>query len=191
MAQFTREEIATLLEIVIRSPDSEIKSRCSARLSALLASNVPDIDSITAAELAVLPLEMLREFQTALDDDAAVLKARKAKLGSALDSKFGERAQQERLAAKKDSGRINLLDPMAGLTVQCDAKKTVKWDQDKLAEIATRIAAHGENSAAYMLTEYKVRETNFKDWPETVRKAFEDARTVSVSTSYTITETKQ
>lgn len=150
-----------------------------------------DIDRLSVAELEAFPLPLLRDLQDALDADADTLKARRAKLGAALDNLFAERAQQERLAASKDSGRVNLPDAASGLIVQCDAKKSVKWDQDKLAEIAQRIASHGENPATYMHIKYEVRETLYKDWPADVRKAFDEARTVSVSTSYNIKEPKK
>lgn len=150
-----------------------------------------DIDRLTAAELAEMPSDLLREFQNALDNDSSVLKTRRNKFKLALETKYGDRAQKERLAAGKDSGRVTLKDHPEAPAVLCEAKKTVEWDQDKLQAIAEKIAAHNDNPTAYMKITYVVREANYNDWPPNIRAVFDEARTVKIAPSFKIVEAKE
>jgi hypothetical protein len=43
---------------------------------------------------------------------------------------------------------------------------------------ARRIAANGEDPAEYVEISYRISETKFNAWPETLKSAFEAARTV-------------
>ena len=49
----------------------------------------------------------------------------------------------------------------------------------ELAAIFERIAASGEKATDYIDLKYGVSETRFKSWPETLKKPFEAARTVT------------
>jgi hypothetical protein len=62
--------------------------------------------------------------------------------------------------------------------VTADLPKKVEWDQAKLAEITRRIAANGENPAQYVEVSYRVSETKFGAWPESLKSAFVQARTL-------------
>ncbi len=62
--------------------------------------------------------------------------------------------------------------------VTADLPKKVDWDQARLAEIAHRIAAGGENPAEYVEITYRVSEAKFTAWPETLKSAFAPARTL-------------
>lgn len=59
-----------------------------------------------------------------------------------------------------------------------DVKKTVIWDQDKLGAIHKDIVENGADPGEYMVTNYKVREAAFKNWPKDLQDAFIGARTV-------------
>ncbi len=60
--------------------------------------------------------------------------------------------------------------------------KSVIWSQEKLAAIHADILSNGANPAEYMVTSYKVKESAFKGWPDTLQDAFIDARTVKAGT---------
>jgi len=59
--------------------------------------------------------------------------------------------------------------------------KKVTWDQPKLAALAERIKASGENPLEYVKVKYEVHETKFKNWPTVIQDEFLDARTVEAS----------
>ena len=59
-----------------------------------------------------------------------------------------------------------------------DLPKKVDWDQSKLAEITRRIAANGDDPAQYVEISYRVSETKFGAWPESLKSAFVQARTL-------------
>jgi hypothetical protein len=62
--------------------------------------------------------------------------------------------------------------------ITADLPKKVEWDQTKLTEITRRIADSGENPAEYVEISYRVSETKFNAWPETLKSAFAPARTL-------------
>jgi hypothetical protein len=68
-----------------------------------------------------------------------------------------------------DDGRIR---------ITADLPKKVEWDQAKLGDITRRIAANGEDPAEYVEISYRVSETKFNAWPETLKTAFASARTL-------------
>jgi hypothetical protein len=47
-----------------------------------------------------------------------------------------------------------------------------------LGEIARRITESGDDAKQYVEIAYRVSETKFNAWPETLKSAFEPARTV-------------
>lgn len=62
--------------------------------------------------------------------------------------------------------------------IVADLPKRVKWDQARLAAIVEEIRAAGEDPTEYVTIEFKVRERNYAAWPNSIRSAFEPARTV-------------
>lgn len=103
-------------------------------------------------------------------------KAVDAWLDKALDLKYSQRARELRLAEGKDTGVVHFEDGPVHITA--DLPKKVDWDQARLAEIAHRITAGGENPAEYVEITYRVSETKFNAWPETLKSAFAPARTL-------------
>ena len=63
------------------------------------------------------------------------------------------------------------------VTVVADLPKRVEWDQSRLAELADRIRAGGENPGDYVEVSFKVAERAHAAWPERIRTVFETART--------------
>ena len=94
----------------------------------------------------------------------------------ALDLKYADRAHQLRLAAGKDTGVVHFDDGHVRITA--DLPKKVDWDQKRLAEITQRIAANGDDPSEYVEISYRISETKFNAWPESLKSAFAPARTL-------------
>ena len=125
-----------------------------------------------AGELAALASESL--FQ--LKNDAADLLAAAKAIVEHID-----RAHQLRLAAGKGTGIVYFDDGHVRITA--DLPKKIDWDQTPLAEITRRIAANGDDPSEYVNTSYRISETKFNAWPESLESAFAPARTLRVGIS--------
>lgn len=106
-----------------------------------------------------------------------VLAARHASdvIEAALVFKYNQHARDARVAAGKDSGVVHFLDD--GVRVSVDQPKRIEWDQAKLAEIAARITAQGEDPSEFIDVTYKVSESKYNAWSAAMREPFERART--------------
>ncbi len=60
--------------------------------------------------------------------------------------------------------------------IVADLPKKVSWDQDRLAAMAERIRAAGDDPAEYLEIAYRVPERRFSAWPEAMREGFARAR---------------
>ena len=129
-----------------------------------------------AGELAEWPSELLFQLKNEAADRLAAAKAVAEHLDRALDLRYGPRAQQLRLAAGKDTGVVHFED--GAVHVTADLPKKVEWDQARLADITRRIAANGEDPSEYVEIGYRVSETKFNAWPDTLKTAFAPARTL-------------
>ena len=127
-------------------------------------------------DLAQLPAETLFQLK---NDAAELLTAARAiaeHVDRALELRYADRAHALRLAAGKDTGVVHFDD--GGVRITADLPKRVEWDQKRLAEIVRRIAAGGEDPTQYVEVSYRVSETKFNAWPETLKSAFAPARTL-------------
>ena len=141
--------------------------------------NTPGIDAlidIPAAEIALLPVELLATLQAELDIAAKQLKAATGRFNAALEARYATRAAEARRACGKDTGTVRLID--GDFTAVADLPKRIDWDQQKLAQIAQNIAASGEDPAEFIETKLSVSERKYGALPEAWRKGFEPARTV-------------
>jgi hypothetical protein len=75
-----------------------------------------------------------------------------------------------------DTGVVHFDD--GDVRVTADLPKKVEWDQTRLAEMTRRITESGDDPRQYVEITYRVSETKFNAWPETLKSAFEAARTV-------------
>lgn len=129
-----------------------------------------------AVELAEQSSESLFRIKS----DAAVLlaavKTVVEHIDRAVELKYTHRAHQLRLTAGKDTGVVHFDDGQVQVTA--DLPKKVEWDQAKLAEITRRIAASGDDPAQYLEIAYRISETKFNAWPESLKSAFAPARTL-------------
>jgi hypothetical protein len=129
-----------------------------------------------AGELAQQSGESLFQLKNDAADLLAAAKAIVEHIDRALDLRYAQRAHALRLAAGKDTGVVHFDDGHVRITA--DLPKKVEWDQAKLGDITRRIAANGEDPAEYVDISYRVSETKFNAWPETLKSAFASARTL-------------
>ena len=129
-----------------------------------------------AGDLALQSGESLFQLKNDAADLLAAAKAIVDHVDRALDLRYSQRAHQLRLVAGKDAGVVHFDDGHVRITA--DLPKKVEWDQTKLTEITRRIADSGENPAEYVEISYRVSETKFNAWPETLKSAFAPARTL-------------
>ena len=122
-----------------------------------------------AGELAALASESLFQLKNDAADLLAAAKAIVEHVDRALDLKYADRAHQVRLAAGKDTGVVR---------ITADLPKKVDWDQKRLSEITQRIAANGDDPSEYVEISYRISETKFNAWPESLKSAFAPARTL-------------
>ena len=132
--------------------------------------------STPVGNLALQSSELLYQFKNDAADLLALAKATVDHLDRALDLKYAKRAHELRLAAGKDTGVVHFDDGQVQVTA--DLPKKVEWDQKKLADLVRRMTANGDNPAEYVEISYRVSETKFNAWPETLKSAFAPARTL-------------
>lgn len=145
--------------------------------------NIPtpdDLPSLSAAEIATLPVELLAVLQCEIEERLKRDKAAKSRFDGALTVRYASRAAEERQVAGKDTGTVRFDD--GDFTVVADLPKRVDWDQDRLADMVARIRDAGDDPAEYVDLAYKVPERKYAAWPDGIRASFEPARTVRVGT---------
>ena len=132
--------------------------------------------AMPAGDLALQTSESLFQLKNDAADLQALAKAVVDHLDRALDLKYSKQAHALRLAAGKDTGVVHFDD--GHVQVTADLPKRVEWDQKKLADLVRRMTANGDNPAEYVEISYRVSETKFNAWPETLKSAFAPARTL-------------
>jgi hypothetical protein len=127
-------------------------------------------------DIAALSPEDLFEVRMEATHLLSAVKQLADKIDQALERKYAEAAQALRIAQGKDTGIVHFDDGAVRITA--DLPKKIEWDQARLAEIVHRIQANGENPGEYVEVAYKVSETKFHAWPESIRNVFIPARTL-------------
>jgi hypothetical protein len=138
------------------------------------APRLIDLDRLALGDIAALPPALL----LALQDEAAAETARVKRLRDRLEAGIAKRyetaAAAERAAQGKTSGTVRIED--AGVVVIAELPKKVTWDQDRLAAMAERIRAAGDDPTEYLEITYRVPERRYGAWPEAMREGFAAAR---------------
>ena len=140
------------------------------------ATTLAKMQSLSIGDLAHLPPECLFELKAQAADQLAAAKQVCDRLDQALERRYAEPAQILRRAQGKDTGVVHFDDGTVRITA--DLPKKVEWDQTQLAAIVQNIAASGDNPAEYVELAYKVSETKFNAWPESIKTVFLPARTL-------------
>lgn len=139
-----------------------------------------DLIDLPVGDIAELPVDRLASLQDELAHVICRTKSVSGCLQSALELRYGKRANEARLADGRDTGTVRLAD--GDFTIVADLPKRVDWDQKLLTELAERIGAAGEDPADYVDVSFKVPERKYAAWPERIRHSFEAARTVRTGT---------
>ncbi|MSU91860.1 hypothetical protein GE300_19995 [Rhodobacteraceae bacterium 2CG4] len=139
-----------------------------------------DLPSLSPAEIAALPVELLAILQCEIDARLKRDKAAKARFDSGLAVRYADRAAEARQTAGKDTGTVRFDD--GDFTVVADLPKRVDWDQERLVEMVERIRAARDDPAQYVDVSIKVPERKYAAWPDAIRAGFEPARTVRPGT---------
>ena len=135
-----------------------------------------DVRAMPVGEIAALPAEQLALLQE--DAEAALTAAKTLKdwLDGAIGLRYAEKAHAARRDAGKDTGTVRFLD--GDFTVVVNMSNRVIWDQAQLAALVERIRTEGDDPAEYVDIAFRVPERKYTAWPNAIRAAFEDARTV-------------
>ena len=139
------------------------------------APGFEDIDRLSIGDIAALPPELLLTLQEAALAESVRVKHLRDRLEAGIAQRYGASTEAERTAQGKTSGTVRIED--AGVVVIADLPKKVSWDQERLAAMAARIAASGDDPTEYLEIAYRVSERRFGAWPEAMREGFAAART--------------
>ena len=141
------------------------------------ADNAPgldDLERLAIGDIAALPPAMLLELQAAARAEAARVKRLRDRLEAGIAQRYEAAVAAERAAQGKTSGTVRVEDE--GVVIVADLPKKVTWDQDRLATMAARIRAAGDDPTEYLEIAYRVPERRFGAWPAAMREGFADAR---------------
>lgn len=141
-------------------------------------------------DLTRLDASRLQELVLGLDYEIALLKKAKTQVDTALVKRYGEQAQAALAASGRDFGTAHITD--GSVAIKAELPKKVRWDQEKLAEIARRITATGNRVEDFIDVKLSVSETRYTAWPPALREQFVPARTVeSGKPTFTLTVTTE
>ena len=129
-----------------------------------------------AGTLAQQPAELLFSFKNSAADLLTDAKSLCDHIDQAIDFKWNERARFLRHEVDKDTGIVHFDD--GNVRITADLPKKIEWDQTRLAEIARRISESGDDPKQYVEITFRVSETKFNAWPDTLKSSFNAARTV-------------
>jgi aspartate/methionine/tyrosine aminotransferase len=134
--------------------------------------------NMSAQKLSEASPEFLQMALIAAMTEVTQAKKQLEHIEHALDMRYAQRAKALRLAQGKDTGVIHFND--GNVCVTADLPKKVERDQKQLHELILRIASGGDNPAEFIETSYRVSETKYQAWQESLRSQFAPARTVKV-----------
>lgn len=127
-------------------------------------------------QIAELPVQDLKKLRDEAEEIFEHAKKSKTWIDIAIAMKYQARTDRIREAQDKDTGVIHFED--GDMPITAETPKRVEWDQKKLAEIAQKISAGGEDPTEYIDISYKVAERKYTAWPESLRDSFAPARTL-------------
>ena len=140
--------------------------------------NLQQANKMSTQEISEFSAKEIRTLQTSAAESLQQAKRINDRIHDALELKYKDLASVSRIHAGKESGSVNFEDGQ--IQVSADLPKRVTWDQKQLAELSKRIQESGEDPLQYMDIAYKVPERKFTAWPDTIKSAFQDARTLKM-----------
>jgi len=136
------------------------------------------VAAMPAIQLSEASPDLLQKALIAAMTEVTDAKKQLEHIERAIDMRYALQAKALRLAQGKDTGVVHFDD--GNVRVTADLPKKVEWDQKQLAQLVARIAAAGDNPAEFIETSYRVSETKYQAWQDSLRSQFTPARTVNV-----------
>ena len=140
---------------------------------------VADLESMDGTQLSKLSTADIERLQTDIAEQIADLNGRNAELQMTLAARYDQALHKERGA--KQFGIVKIED--GEFVVEQTIQKKVTWDQAKLEQVEFMLRSEWEERPEeYIKTERKVEERKFTNWPTSIKRLFEPARTVKAGT---------
>ena len=136
------------------------------------------VSAMPVSQLSEASPDFLQKALIAAMTEFTQAKKQLEQIEHALDLRYAQRAKALRLAQGKDTGVVHFDD--GEVSVTADLPKKVEWDQAMVARLVANIAACGDDPSQYVEISYRISETKFNAWPDSLRKPFSAARTVKV-----------
>lgn len=136
------------------------------------------VAAMPVTQLADAAPDLLQQALSAAMTHVADAKKQLEHIEHAIDLRYAAHARALRLDQGKDTGVVHFDD--GNVRVTADLPKKVEWDQKQLHELVLRIASGGDDPAEFIETSYRVSETKYQSWQESLRSQFTPARTVKV-----------
>ena len=150
------------------------------------SQTLSQVSSMPATQLAEASPDLLQKALIAAMTEVTRAKRQLEHIEQALDMRYAQRAKALRLAQGKDTGVVHFDD--GEVSVTADLPKKVEWDQATVARLVANIVACGDDPSQYVEISYRISETKFNAWPDSLKKPFSAARTVKVGKpSYRLT----
>jgi plasmid stabilization system protein ParE len=135
-----------------------------------------DLEAMSTAQLAALPISDFVAAERNVDEAVAYLKQLRTKLDAAKLQRYGEQARSALRDSGRDFGTVHVRD--GALHIKYELPKKVTWNQGILKEMAERIVAAGDKVEDYIDIKLSVSETRYSNWPQALQQQFAAARTV-------------
>ena len=142
----------------------------------MTAIQYDEVHRYSIQHIARLPVQDLLALQERSTTTFEKAKCAKATIDSALAMKYSESLDAVRAREGKEYGVIRLEDD--GVPIEASRSKRVSWNQDKLADLADKIRANGDDPNEYIEISYKVPERKYGSWPSHLKDAFTPAREI-------------
>ena len=136
------------------------------------------VSAMPVTQLSEASPDLLQKALIAAMTEVTRAKRQLEHIEQALDMRYAQRAKALRLAQGKDTGVVHFDD--GEVSVTADLPKKVEWDQATVARLVANIVACGDDPSQYVEISYRISETKFNAWPDSLKKPFSAARTVKV-----------
>lgn len=137
----------------------------------------PRLAHLLQTDLTQLDITRLHEVSVEINYRHALLTKARATVDAALAQRYGAQLQAALLASGRDFGTAHLTD--GDVHIKAELPKRVQWDQQRLKDIAERIAATGDRVEDYIDAKLSVSESRYTNWPPALQQQFAAARTVA------------
>lgn len=138
------------------------------------APSFDELDRLAIGDIASLPSSLLLALQTTALAETARVRRLRDRLEAGLAQRYEAAVAAQRSALGKASGTVRIDDDE--VVVIAELPRKVTWDQDRLAAMAARIRAAGDDPADYLEIAYRVPERRYGAWSAAMREGFADAR---------------